>query len=94
MRVIGRELLDSFCKEHADCRKWVANWLADAQHATWADSHAIRMSYASASFLPDNVVIFNVRGNDYRMETQVAYRVGVIAVKWIGTHAEYTRRYR
>jgi mRNA interferase HigB len=38
------------------------------------------------------VVIFNVKGNRYRLEVQVAYRTGVLVVRWIGTHAQYTKR--
>ena len=46
----------------------------------------------SASFLSDNVVIFNVKGNHYRLEVQVAYKIGILAIRWVGTHAEYTKR--
>lgn len=45
--------------------------------------------YASASFLAGNVVIFNVKGNRYRMETLIAYNTATIIVRWIGTHAQY-----
>jgi mRNA interferase HigB len=47
-----------------------------------------------ASFLLGNIVVFNVRGNNYRMEVQVAYKVSVITVLWIGSHAEYDERNR
>ena len=92
MKVTGRELLADFCSKHQDCRKWVANWLADATASHWSTSHDIEARYPSASFLATNIVIFNVRGNSYRMETQVAYNVGVIIIKWIGTHDQYTKR--
>jgi mRNA interferase HigB len=46
----------------------------------------------AASFLPDNLVIFNVKGNHYRLEVQIAYRTGIVVVQWIGTHADYTKR--
>ncbi|MBZ0226324.1 MAG: type II toxin-antitoxin system HigB family toxin [Comamonas sp.] len=92
MRVIGLGVLGTFCDEHADCRKWISNWIRDAKQSTWVTSQDIKARYPTASFLAANVVIFNVRGNDYRLETQVAYRVGIIAIKWIGTHAEYDKR--
>ncbi|MGV7211296.1 type II toxin-antitoxin system HigB family toxin [Oxalobacteraceae bacterium A2-2] len=59
----------------------------------WRSSHDIKLRYRSASFLPGNVVIFNVRGNAYHLETQVAYRVGAVAVTWIGSHVQYMRRH-
>ena len=92
MRVLGREKLAEFCDKHADCRKWIANWLADASASRWKTSHDIKARYSSASFLSKNIVIFNVRGNEYRMEVQVAYNVGVVTVKWLGTHDQYTKR--
>jgi mRNA interferase HigB len=50
--------------------------------------------YAAASFLAGNIVIFNIKGNDYRLEVTVAYRTGIVVVDWIGTHAEYDARNR
>ena len=94
MRVIGLSLLNAFCREHPDCRKWIANWISDAKRSDWATTHDIKARYASASFLPENVVIFNVRGNEYRLVTQIVFNVGVVAVKWIGTHAEYDQMLR
>jgi len=92
MRVIGLGLLKAFCDEHADCRKWIANWIGDVRQRTWSTTHDVKLRYPSASMLANNVVIFNVRGNEYRLETQIAFKGGVVAVKWIGTHAEYTKR--
>ena len=92
MRIIGLGLLSAFCEQHADCRKWVANWIIDVRQSDWSTSHDIRMRYPAASFLASNVVIFNVRGNDYRLETQIAFQSGVVAIKWIGTHAQYSKR--
>ncbi|MFP3624370.1 type II toxin-antitoxin system HigB family toxin, partial [Burkholderia sp. SIMBA_051] len=47
--------------------------------------------YASASFVGRNRVIFNIKGNDYRLIVAVAYRIGVVYIKFIGTHGEYDR---
>ena len=93
MRLVGRDKLDQFCTEHADCRKWIAAWITDVGEARWRTPQDIKDRYASASMLERNTVIFNVRGNEYRLVTVVAYQVGVVAVEWIGTHAEYSRRH-
>ena len=92
MKLLGRERLERFCREHADARRWVENWLADAESAAWATPQDVRRRYASASFLPQGVVIFNVKGNAYRLEVTVAYRTGAVVIEWIGTHAEYDER--
>jgi len=92
MRIVGRDELAGFSSVHADAREWIANWLADAEAARWQTPQEIKRSYASASFLPHNLVIFNVKGNRYRLEVQIAYQTGVVVVRWVGTHAEYTKR--
>jgi mRNA interferase HigB len=94
MKVVGRSLLDAFVKRHADAWQWISNWIADVELSTWTTSHDIKARYASASFLHKNVVIFNVNGNKYRLETIVAYKTAVVSVSWVGTHAEYDQRNR
>lgn len=92
MVIVGREKLDEFCAVHADARPWIENWIADVQARDWEKPQDIKDSYASASFLSDNVIIFNVKGNHYRLGVQVAYKTGIVVVRWAGTHAEYTKR--
>ncbi|OGT75378.1 MAG: addiction module toxin RelE [Gammaproteobacteria bacterium RIFCSPLOWO2_02_FULL_56_15] len=92
MRIVGRDKLDEFCRAHADSRNWISNWIADTKSASWWSPQDIKAQYATASFLAENRVIFNVKGNRYRMEVLVAYNTGVVIIRWIGTHAEYTKR--
>jgi len=54
----------------------------------------IKERYRSASFLADNTVIFNVKGNSFRLEVRIAYKTQVLSVTWVGTHAEYDRHNR
>jgi mRNA interferase HigB len=92
MRVIGRDKLEAFCAKHADARRWIENWLADAEVAIWNVPQQIRNRYPAASFLAENRITFNVNGNDYRLEVLVAYKTSVVIVEWIGTHARYDTR--
>ena len=92
MLLIGRERLDEFAKAHADARAWIENWIADVEAARWRTPQDIKGTYASASFLENRIVIFNVKGNRYRLEIQVAFNTGIVRVRWAGTHAEYTKR--
>lgn len=94
MRIVGRERLELFCRKHADARAWLERWLADVELAAWTKPQDIRNQYASASFLADGVVIFNVKGNAYRLEAAIAYRTGTVSIRWTGTHREYDERNR
>lgn len=92
MKLVGREQLKAFCDKHADARPWIEAWLAEVESASWMTSVEVKARYASVSFLDSKIAIFNVKGNDYRLETAIAFRTGVIVVKWVGTHAEYDKR--
>jgi mRNA interferase HigB len=94
MRILGKGALHQFGEGHADCREWLSNWISDVAASSWTRPQVIRARYSTASFLADNVVVFNVRGNNYRLEVQVGYRSQTVVVKWIGTHAEYSRRHK
>ncbi len=70
-----------------------AQEVVDVGGSRWRTPQDIKDKYASASMLERNTVIFNVRGNEYRLVTVVAYQTGVVVVEWIGTHTEYTKKY-
>jgi mRNA interferase HigB len=94
MRIAGRQILDAFCRRHADTRGWVENWLEVAGSAFWRTPSDVKGSYATASFLAGGVVIFNVKGNSYRLESVIDYRIGVVVVAWAGKHSAYGVRNR
>lgn len=94
MKIVGRNLLEGFCAKHTDAKRWIENWLSDAEAATWTKPKNLKGRYASVSFLAENVVIFNVKGNEYRLEAICAFQTAVVVVKWVGTHAEYDERNR
>jgi mRNA interferase HigB len=91
MNVVGKEILDDFKRRHADARAQVDAWLAEAEGVDWNSPNDIKARYASASFLPNNRVVFNLKGNSYRLDVKVAYKTHVVLVKRIGTHAEYNK---
>ncbi len=89
MHVVGRMRLEKFVEIHSDAAPAIDAWLREATDATWRTPADVKARYASASFLPNNRVVFNLKGNKYRLDTQMAYQTEVIVVKRIGTHAEY-----
>lgn len=91
MTLVGREKLDVFMCKHTDTRSWIENWVSDVVGSNWQNTQDIKNRYSTASFLADNIVFFNVKGNSYRLQIQVAFKTGKVIVKWIGTHAEYTK---
>ncbi len=91
MKVVDSGLILEFVDEHADARTPLGAWLAEAREATWNSPNDIKARHVSASFLSDNRVVFNIKGNSYRLLVQISYRLKVVSILKIGTHAEYDK---
>lgn len=91
MKILGQAILYEFCKSHADCATQIFAWIAEAKEAEWKTPSDIKARYVNTSFLADNRIIFNIKGNKYRLDTKVYYQRQIIIVKRIGTHGEYNK---
>lgn len=61
----------------------------EANQANWTQPSDIKRHYRNASVLKNRCIVFNIKGNDYRLIVAIAYKLGIVYVKFIGTHAEY-----
>jgi mRNA interferase HigB len=91
MKVMRKGILDEFCKIHTEIASQILIWLSEAEGSEWKTPQDIKARYASASFLENNRVIFNLKGNKYRLDTKIAYKTGIVLIMRIGTHAEYSK---
>jgi len=91
MRVVGKSRLDDFQTKHADAKAQVAAWLGEAENAEWKSPGDVKERYPHASILGGNQVVFNLRGNRYRLHTKINYKNQVVLIKRVGTHAEYSK---
>lgn len=89
MRVVGKKILDDFKRRYADARSHVDAWICEVEEAEWESPHDIKARYATARLLGDKRVVFNLKGNSYRLDVKVNYVTQVVLVKRIGTHADY-----
>jgi mRNA interferase HigB len=89
MRVISKAVLIAFWTRHPASKQALQTWFEDAIHAQWKTPQDIKLRYSSASFVAANRVVFNIKGNDYRLVVAVAYRFSALYIKFVGTHAEY-----
>ncbi|HEV3275202.1 MAG TPA: type II toxin-antitoxin system HigB family toxin [Terriglobia bacterium] len=97
MRVIARSTLVRFIESLAGHREQRAvkaaleAWFHEAVAAEWRSSAEVKESYANASILDAERVVFNIKGNDYRLVTAIDYRRQIVFIKWLGTHAAYDK---
>ncbi|MCS6883360.1 MAG: type II toxin-antitoxin system HigB family toxin [Oscillochloridaceae bacterium] len=89
MRIIAKKILREFWERHADAEQALKAWYYDVKHADWKTPGDIRKTYATASILANNRVVFNIRGNNYRLVVAVNYDFGIVCIGFVGTHQEY-----
>ncbi len=91
MKIVGMKILSEFSTRHADVRSQIGVWLQEVEDAQWQMPPDIKARYPHASILDNKRVIFNLKGNKYRLEVKVSYKNQTVLVKRIGTHAEYSK---
>lgn len=89
MRIIAISHLKAFWKKHPDSKQAFLAWVDEARSANWSNPAQIKDQYRNASILKSRRVVFNIKGNDYRLVVAVAYRFGALYIKFVGTHAQY-----
>lgn len=97
MRIVARRTLREFVasraghKDHAALKAALDAWFHEVRKARWTGPADVKRLYASASIVSAERIVFNIKGNDYRLVTAVDFEKGIVWIKWIGTHKEYDR---
>ncbi len=91
MRVIALKTLRGFWERHAGAEQPLKAWYKEASHARWNGPGDIKERYRSADFIPGNRVVFNIKGNTYRLIVKIHYNQGSVFIRFVGTHAEYDK---
>lgn len=97
VRMIARSTLTRFVDNMAGQRGQRAvkaaldAWFHEAEKADWTSSADVKHNYANASIVVADRVIFNIKGNDYRLITAIDYKRKIVFIKWLGTHAAYDK---
>ena len=91
MRIIFRRRLVEFWESHPDAEQPLRAWYTEARRASWNSPAEIKAIYRSASILSNNRIVFNIKGNTYRLVVVVEYAQGKMFIRFVGTHAEYDR---
>lgn len=91
MRVIAKKTLRVFLGNHTDCKQQLKAWYQETSKADWTGPKQVKIEYPSASFLAYNRVVFNIKGNHYRLIVRINYDYEMVWIRFIGTHAEYNK---
>ena len=97
MRIIARKTLRQFVdslrgsKDQKAVKSALDAWFHEARCAVWENPSDVLKAYANASIVGPDRVVFNIKGNDYRLVVAIHYRHQIIFIKWIGTHEDYDK---
>jgi mRNA interferase HigB len=91
MRVIAKKTLREFWQRHPDSEQQLKSWFQETENAIWENPNQIKQMYPSASILNNNRVVFNIKGNNYRLIVKINYDFQMVWIRFVGTHAEYDR---
>jgi len=91
MIVYGKEKLESFVTKHSIVKKAVDRWLQILEKSTFKDFNDLKTIFSTVDYVGNERYVFNLKGNEYRIITVIAFIGNAIVVRWIGTHAEYDK---
>jgi mRNA interferase HigB len=89
MRIISRKKLREFWKVHRATEKSPRAWFHETKVARWKNFNDIKKQYPSADVVSGNRVIFDIKGNHYRLVVKIHYNTGVVFIRFVGTHKQY-----
>ena len=91
MRIRKRELLDRFVKKHADSGKALQKFIDIIEEAEWQNLNDIKTDFNSVDYVTNERYVFDIRGNKYRVVAVIIFVGGVFSIRFVGTHAEYSK---
>lgn len=91
MRVIAKSTLRDFWLCHNDCEQQLKSWHKEMREAQWAHLNQLKLDFPSVSILSNNRVVFNIKGNRYRLIVKFNLEIGICWIRFVGTHAEYDK---
>ncbi|MEW4925656.1 type II toxin-antitoxin system HigB family toxin [Algibacter sp. 2305UL17-15] len=91
MKIFSRGTLRDFWKKHGDCELQLKTWYRETETSNGSSINDLKSEYPSAIILKENRIVFNIKGNDYRLIVKFNFEYQLAWIRFIGTHAEYDK---
>jgi len=91
VHVIKKKILIDYYYKHKETKSQLETWYHEVKKAEWKNPQEVKEKYGSASIIGDNRVVFNIKGNKYRLVTKINYSMKIVYIRFIGTHKEYDK---
>lgn len=86
MRILNTPFIERACKRHVDARGPLENLCLAVERADWNDPQELKERYPSVSIVRGDLVVFNIKGNRYRLVARINFRKRLVYVRFFGTH--------
>ena len=90
-RIIAKRTLREFWERNSDSEQYLKTWYETAKSSNWTSPGEIKKTYVNASILRDSRVVFNIKGNSYRLIVKFNYERQWAFIRFVGTHGEYDK---
>ena len=90
-RIFAKSTLREFWEVHPDSEQYLKTWYDTAIHTEWQNPVDVKQTFSTASILKDNRIVFNIKGNSYRLIVKFNFVKRWIFIRFIGTHSEYEK---
>ena len=90
-RIIAKRTIREFWEKHPDSKDYLETWYETVKGANWQNPNEIKEFYAAISILKNSRVVFNIKGNQYRLVAKINYQRQWLFIRFIGTHKEYDK---
>ena len=93
MRIIKEKTLTDYCKLHKykQAKESLMAWVYEVKFSTWGSANELKAKYCNASIVNSKRVVFNIKGNDFRLIVDIEYKLKIVFIVWFGTHKEYDK---
>jgi mRNA interferase HigB len=91
VRIIAKSTLREFWAVHPNAEEPLLAWYREVEKEDWSEPAQVKAKYRNASFVKGNRVVFNIKGNDYRLVVKINYPYRIVYVRFVGTHVEYDK---
>ena len=93
MRIIKEKTLSDYCRhdKYKQAEEPLKAWIYEVNFSTWQNANELKTKYRNASIISSKRVVFNIKGNDYRLIADIEYKLKIVFIVWFGTHAEYDK---
>jgi mRNA interferase HigB len=91
MRIISKGPLRDYWEKHPSAALPLQAWYKEAVAASWQSPNDVKAHYRNASIVANSRIVFNIKGNDFRLIVAINYAAGIVYIRFVGTHAEYDK---